>query len=127
MTDQIPHLDCSACHGKGSMDPTSVGRFSPAVQAIGIILLMPSFATIILGASCVMCSPSMIDADRLQRLPHESVAAETVAQGLAGVLSCGTGTLIVITGLVGGLLGWILVMRRKVWRCRQCGFILDRV
>jgi hypothetical protein len=28
--------------------------------------------------------------------------------------------------LVGGLIGWLLLMKKKVFKCIKCGYIMDR-
>jgi hypothetical protein len=34
--------------------------------------------------------------------------------------------LIAAVSLVAGLIGWLLIMKKKVFRCEVCGFIMDR-
>jgi len=52
------------------------------------------------------------------------LAARTVGAG-AGVAIVGAGSAFVIVGsLVGGLLGWLLVMKKKVLQCNACGAVV---
>jgi hypothetical protein len=50
--------------------------------------------------------------------------------GLAHGVTAGVGTLFVLVllafGVPGSIVGLLLVRRRKVWRCGQCGFAFDR-
>lgn len=115
-------LDCSACKGKSTMVPTSVNRMSPVVVLIGWILVVPSILGI---AWAVLCFLSVVGAAGSTYSTSSSAAAEmgtTIGAGIGIILSIGVG----IASLVGGLLGYLLIMEKKVWRCSVCGFVLDR-
>ncbi len=50
--------------------------------------------------------------------------------GVAGAVTAGVGTVLVLVrlafGVTGGIVGLLLVRRRKVWRCAACGIAFDR-
>ena len=55
----------------------------------------------------------------------EMTGQTTGTMGTAvGIAFFGLG--LAVSSLVGGLLGFVLVMRRKVWKCSACGAVLDR-
>jgi len=43
-----------------------------------------------------------------------------------GAIADSTSLFIGSVSLVGGLIGWLLLMKKKVFKCSNCGFILDR-
>jgi hypothetical protein len=49
------------------------------------------------------------------------VVAGTAGAGLGGALAGGASFAIMVSSLVGGLLGWLLVMKKKVLQCAACG------
>jgi hypothetical protein len=100
-------LDCNACHTQESMAATKVPKFSSIVRTIGAVLLIPSF----LGM--LVCFGMII-------IP----AAANAGQG--GHVMTMMGVILFIPSLVGGLLGWLLLLNRNVWKCQRCGSILDR-
>ncbi|MGH2509761.1 MAG: hypothetical protein ACRDHZ_20465 [Ktedonobacteraceae bacterium] len=81
-------------------------RLSAPVVAIGYVLLLPSVLGII--GSCV-------------------VFAFTVGQSASGGQSADAGDIAIFSALVffvGGLFGWLLVMKKKVLRCTNCSAIV---
>ena len=58
---------------------------------------------------------------------HELMAASgTAGAVIGGGLGFGMGMFLLITGLLGLVLGLLLRLRKKVWRCKGCGAVLDR-
>lgn len=53
-----------------------------------------------------------------------SLSAGAVGAGAAGFLSGGASVCVGISAFVGGLLGWLLVMKKKVLQCNSCGAVL---
>ncbi len=118
--DQI-RLDCSACKTTASMTATKVGKFGDIVRVIGGILLVPSFLGMALAAltfvSTIMGTASMPSA----RSDAEE-AGRAIGFGMVFIFTVVVG----VGSLVGGLLGWLLLSNRKVYKCQNCGFIIDR-
>lgn len=52
---------------------------------------------------------------------NAKTAGTAIGTGLAGGLSL----FVIITSFVGGLLGWILTMKKKVLKCKTCGAIVQ--
>ncbi len=80
---------------------------SPVVVTIGWILCIPS----VLGVAFAVLIA-------LGSLLSESTLETTIGLGVAvffGILS-----------LVAGLIGYLLIMKKKVFRCTYCGYIIDR-
>lgn len=105
MNDSKPQirLDCKACDHQKSMIPSSLHKFSSVVVVIGKILIIPSILGIVGGLSCF-------------------VNSFEVDPGLGFVMML----VISVPSLVFGLLGYLLVMRKKVYQCQYCSSIIDR-
>lgn len=106
-------LDCNACRSERSMSATTVPKFGTIVRLIGRILLIPSFIGFAAAVLMLVASGQVSRSD-------PSDAALNTGIGFALFL------FIAIPSLVGGLLGWLLLMQRKVYKCERCGFVLDR-
>lgn len=52
-----------------------------------------------------------------------SMAAGTVGAGIGTSLVGGASIFVMVVSLVGGLLGWLLVMRKTVLQCNNCGAV----
>lgn len=101
-------LDCQACKLEKSMKATSIPRMSTVVRAIGAILVIPSVLGVLFSL--------------LMFLGIGQPDADPGAGGVRVVTALGMGA----CSLVSGLLGYVLIMNKKVWRCASCGFVLDR-
>ena len=120
LQEQPLMLDCHACKTQGGMTKSNVARFSPVVQVIGVLLLIPSFLGIFFGLfSMIMVIASAFTA------PASGADDGTIASVMV-VSGIGVGLAFIIPSFIGGLLGWLLLMRKKVFKCQRCGFILDR-
>lgn len=104
---------------------------SPVIVLIGQILLVPAVLGIALGLGLAVTAIVRGNAlglevvDALATAPMEFYARLGAARRVAWLLA-GSGFALAVSSLVGGLLGFILVMRRKVWKCAACGAVLDR-
>lgn len=101
-------LDCAACKTEKSMAKTKVARFPLFIQFIGGLIAVPSFLGMLAGGIAVARSIAAV---------HNGVEI-----GAGSVF----GMAIIATSAIGGLIGWLLVMRKKVYKCTSCGYILDR-
>jgi hypothetical protein len=103
---QIVQIDCHACKLIDGMKPTSIPRFGQFIRLIGFVLATPSalgMAIAVIGGVGIF---------------FVGGGNESVGFIAAIVVFC--------FSLVGGLVGWLLLMKKKVFRCIQCGFIMDR-
>ncbi|MCX5782594.1 MAG: zinc ribbon domain-containing protein [Elusimicrobia bacterium] len=109
-------IDCQACKQEKVMLPTKISRMSPVVVAIGWILTVPSILGIFF-AILVFISTMQV-----------SVASGTASTGTNVATGIGVIVAVVIgiISLVIGLLGYILIMKKKVYKCSACGYVLDR-
>ena len=118
-------LHCRACETESSMIPTFIPRMSAIVRVIGVILLIPSFAGVIGSGITLMLyliallsgSPS---SSRVSSDAEMAGRALGVGIGFIAALSWG------ILSFVFGLIGWLLLMNRNVWKCTRCGTVFDR-
>jgi hypothetical protein len=95
---------CKVCE-RGVLVPTKMYRMSGAVVAIGFILLVPS----VIG---MFPAALVLFALLLQPL---GIAVNLSAFSMTIVFAVG------ILSFVGGLLGWLLIMKKLVLRCSACG------
>ena len=104
------------------MVATKVARFSAVIRAIGIILLIPSFLGFAIGGlffiSTIIATANVMPA--AQSEPEQAGAA------IGFVIGFGFSIFIGVISLVGGLLGWLLLLNRKVYKCVRCSSIIER-
>lgn len=81
----------------------------------------------------VLDSKRLSNADRTsltasQRQTVEDVQTEmtagTAGAGIGATIAGGFSVFVLISSLVGGLLGWLLVMKKKVLQCTHCGAVV---
>ena len=53
-----------------------------------------------------------------------SVSAQKVGAGAATVVAGSFSIFVIVASFVGGLLGWLLIMRKRVLECARCGAIV---
>jgi hypothetical protein len=108
-------INCNLC-GHGVMRKRKVYRMSAVVVVIGYIILLPSVACMMIGALVLLSG--------LLGLSIDKVRADNPGAGIAlGLL--GSSWICWTAGcLVSGLLGWLLVMTKTVWKCSSCGAII---
>lgn len=115
-------LNCKACESKNSMEPTKVRKMSPIVAFIGWLLTIPSIFGILIALMIFISSMSVGAGSEMQNM--SDVDAVGTAIGLS--IGIGASLLIGISSLIGGLLGYLLIMKKKVYKCEVCGYIIDR-
>ena len=108
-------LNCQACGGEKTMKPAKVSKMSPVVQVIGWLLTIPSILGILFSGFIFLSS-----------LLATGTAEDPSVGGAALVAGTGTAVCTALSSLIGGLLGYILIMKKKVWKCNQCGYHIDR-
>jgi hypothetical protein len=113
-------LDCQACKTLQSMAPSKVGRFGEIIRIIGGILLIPSFLG--MGFAALMFISSVMTSAANPARNDAEAAGQAIGFGIVFIFAFGVGVL----SFVGGLVGWLLLSNRKVFKCLNCGFILDR-
>jgi hypothetical protein len=53
-----------------------------------------------------------------------SVSAQKVGSGMAVVALGGFSIIVIVASFVGGLLGWLLIMRKRMLECERCGAVV---
>jgi hypothetical protein len=88
-------LDCTGCHKEKSVVGVDIGRFPIVAQVAGVIISLLS----ILGIGAALLS---------------------LLLGGAKILYCLIG---LAASTAVGLLGWLLLLRKKVLICESCGYV----
>jgi hypothetical protein len=58
------------------------------------------------------------------REAESSRLGQKVGDGVATVVAGGFSTFVFVAAFIGGLLGWLLVMRKRVLQCARCGAVV---
>ena len=104
---------CKTCN-EGTMYKTKIPKFSTPVVWIGRILLVPSILGILITALFAVVSVFGLVGWAAHTGSTEDVAGGIGCAGCLGVFGA-------ITSFVSGLLGWLLIMKKTVLKCNQCG------
>jgi hypothetical protein len=96
---------CKVCE-RGVLVPKKIYRMSGPVVVIGFIFLIPCILGMLLAALLftALVAPNVIGV-----AVYRTGFITTIALGLG------------ISSFVGGLLGWLLVMKKRVLQCSVCG------
>lgn len=100
---------------RGSLRRKRIYRFSAPIIVIGYILLIPAALGIIFGILMVAF------------IGIAGVATGEPGLGIAAFLSGGTFILllIIVPSLVSGLLGFLLILQKRILKCTSCGAVVD--
>jgi hypothetical protein len=100
-----PTVACKVCD-RGALVPKKLYRMSRPVVAIGFILLIPCILGMLVAAffAAALVAP-------------DAIGVRIYEPGLIMTIAIGFG----VSSFVGGLLGWLLVMKKNVLQCSVCG------
>ena len=117
-SDLKAYPTCKICD-RGTLEPRKIRRLSGPAVAIGYILLVPSILGMV-GCAILLIITVLAGA----------AGAAGVAHGSALVIAfAGIGSLVIlyvaVVCFVGGLLGWLLVMRKYVLQVDNCGAVVN--
>ena len=115
-------LDCSACKQEQSMEAAKVKRFGGVVRLIGYIIAIPSAIGVIIAIIGFLTTGAVTQ----EAMSGAQTGVEEAGVALGAAVGFGFNFFLGIAFLVGGLVGWLLLLKRKVYKCGNCGFILDR-
>lgn len=101
---------CKICE-RGALVRKKVFRMSGPVVAIGFIFLIPSVCGMILSA--------LVFLGVISSAGDQTTDNTQVVIGTAFAIGLG------IACFVGGLLGWLLVMKKRVLQCAVCGAVVS--
>jgi hypothetical protein len=106
-------ITCKVCD-RGELRKKDIFRMSGPVVVIGFILLIPSILGMVVSAVTVA---GMLSA---------STWKDTSQAGVAGLgIVFLTGLVVFVASFVGGLLGWLLIMQKRVLQCSECRAIVN--
>lgn len=115
-------VDCTACKSEKTMEAVKIKRFEGVVRFIGWVIVIPSaigaFFSFI-GALFTFLAAGTAGTAVVSE-------AEAVSVALAASTGIGFFVFIGICSITGGLLGWLLIMKKKVYKCTICGFVINR-
>jgi hypothetical protein len=100
---------CKVCE-RGSMEPRKLFRLSAPVVAIGFVVLIPS----VLG---ILASAGLLLLLWLGVVFYGGTGHEVFSGGFIAAFG--------VASFVGGLLGWLLVMKKRVIQCSNCGAVVN--
>ena len=103
-------IQCKTCD-QGKLVSKKKYRMGGMVVFIGYILLIPSFLGVLLSSFFLIAAIF-------------SASATNVDTGTVTAIFGGVSIFILISSIVGGLLGWLLVMKKRVLQCSFCGAII---
>ena len=98
-------IDCTVCKLAAGMEAKSVPRFPLFIRIIGLIIATPSAVGMLVGGLMMF-------------KPGGSFGTDSVGFFAGGAF--------MMLSAVGGLVGWLLLMRKNAFVCKRCGFLLDR-
>ena len=108
----MPEIRCKTCD-TGLLQMAEPYRFSSVVVVIGYILLVPSVLGILFSVR------GFFTVLEVGVTGGDSALADGVFALAGGVF-----IFLGLACLVGGLLGWLLIMRKKVLQCTYCGAVV---
>ena len=121
-TKKILSLDCSACKSPQSMNPQKIYRMSGIVVFIGYLIALPSVIGVII--SIVLFVASVQAGAEVSSLTPATAPA--VGAAIGTTIGVGLSLFTAAVSLIGGTIGYLLIMKKKVFKCVSCGFLLDR-
>lgn len=113
---QMFEIDCAACKLEGGMEAARLPRFSGFIRFIGGIIAIPS--------NLGMAFAVLIFFTGGFATPHNSVQFPSTS--IVSAMSMGIGIFVFCASAVSGLVGWLLLMKKNVFQCTRCGYILNR-
>ncbi len=118
----LPKLDCAACKAEGTMIAAKIPRFSGFIRFIGILIAIPSVLGVLFAILILFSTGSATN----EVMSTAQSDAETAGAAIGATIGFGFSAFIGFSSLVGGLIGWLLLMKKKVFKCIRCSYIIDR-
>lgn len=114
-------LDCNACRSVAIMIATKIPRFNGIIRLIGTFLLVPSFLGIGFSVLMIVAYVFFLGAGSGSRDPAQD-AGFVIGTGIGIIFFIAVGAV----SFIGGVVGWLLLLDRNVWKCQRCGSIIER-
>jgi len=114
-------FDCNACKTAGTISPSKAPKFKKNIRVLGIVFAALSFLGFAMGVLIILSAgvSSFI-------APLSEKSPEAAGQVLALTLVVLFGVGCCVIAIVCGFLGWLFLLRKKVYKCAKCGFTFDR-
>jgi hypothetical protein len=78
-------------------------------------------------ASLSALTPSQREqVQEVQTSYNAEVAGATIGTGVAATIGGGLMLVMFIITIPGQIIGFLLILRKKVWKCGQCGYVFER-
>jgi len=113
-------LDCTACKATNSMKATKIPRFNAILRLIGYIIVILSLVGV--AISVVMFIATGQTTSEMMMTDQPGTAAGAV---IGATFGFGFALFFGAVSLMSGIVGWILLIRKKAYKCLRCVFILD--
>jgi len=104
------------------MAATAIPRFSGFIRFIGGIIVFPSILGLVVAVLILIATISTAGSVGA----GAKTDAEAAGAAIGASIGFGFAVFVGAVSLVAGLVGWLLLMKRKVLKCERCGFVLDR-
>ena len=115
-------VDCSVCKTSNSMTAKKVPKSSLFVRFIGYLIMIPSIVCLLISLSTFFSGCSTTS----EMMEVAQSDAELAGIAIATTAGFGFSVFIGMSSLVSGFIGWVLLMKKKVFKCNICGYIMDR-
>jgi hypothetical protein len=115
-------LDCGACKSEKTMEATKIPKFPSFIRFIGFLIALPSVVGV-LFAVIILFSTGAATSEIMSATQSD---AEAAGVAIGATIGFGFSAFIAFSSLIGGLIGWLLLMKKKVFKCIKCGYIMDR-
>ena len=106
---------CKVCD-QGQLKKKTKYRMSTPVVLIGQIFLIPSIIGMLIGVLLFIFT--LVGTTDTVNTGGADTGGVLVVSGVISVF-------VIICSFVGGLLGWLLTMKKKVLKCNSCGAVVD--
>ncbi|MGP8174569.1 MAG: hypothetical protein ACLP7O_08485 [Terracidiphilus sp.] len=114
-SDLKAYPTCKICD-RGTLMPRKIRRLSGPAVAIGYILLIPSISGM---AACAILFIGALIVGVVGAAHGSGILAALAGGGSLAILY------VAILCFVGGLVGWLLIMKKHVLQCVYCGAVVD--
>ena len=125
------------------MFPTKVHRLSGWLVFLGYCILVPCFLGFcltvlfaIVGATATgkatadvshqAKQDAIVKLKAIETSYNAEVAGATIGTGVAATIGGGLMLVMFIITIPGQIIGFLLILRKKVWKCGQCGYVFER-